>query len=168
MSRGRSCLPRRFEFVVGPNHPTCLCYLRVWLVFESFLRRRLETPTAQRSSLPARKTTPSQAHDKPLPRACFLNAVPYYSRGVFIRHESLQDAAEGKDILEQHEFAVDYVTSYDYALAKSQDTGQLDLLGFPFWNRLAEPTFAAEATAKISDQNQDLRNSEGLIASLSD
>jgi hypothetical protein len=35
MSRGRSCLPRRFEFVVGPNHRTCLGYLRVWLVFES-------------------------------------------------------------------------------------------------------------------------------------
>jgi hypothetical protein len=48
--------------------------------------------------------------------------VPYYSRGVFIRYDSLQDAAEGKDILEQHEFTVDYVTSYDYALAKSQDT----------------------------------------------
>jgi hypothetical protein len=37
-----------------------------------------------------------------------------------------------------------------------------------FWNRLAEPTFAAEGTAKISDQNQDLRKSEGLIAVPSD
>jgi hypothetical protein len=57
--------------------------------------------------------------------ACFLNAVPYYSRGVFVRYDSLQDAAEGKDIFEQHEFTVDYVTSYDYALAKGQDTTQI-------------------------------------------
>jgi hypothetical protein len=91
----------------------------------------METPTAQRSNLPVRKTTPSPAHDKPLPKACFLNAVPYYSRGVSIRYDSLRDAAEGKDILEQHEVTVNYVTSYDYALAKSQDTGLLDLLGFP-------------------------------------
>jgi hypothetical protein len=33
----------------------------------SKLPRRLQTPTAQRSSLPVRKTTPSPAHDKPLP-----------------------------------------------------------------------------------------------------
>jgi hypothetical protein len=54
--------------------------------------------------------------------ACFHNAVPYYNRGVFIRYDNLQDAAEGKAILEQHGFALDYTTAYDYALAKSQDT----------------------------------------------
>ncbi|RAR06926.1 meiosis protein mei2 [Stemphylium lycopersici] len=57
--------------------------------------------------------------------ACFLNAVPYYARGVFIRYDDLRDAAEGKDILEQHEFTVDYATSYDYARAKTQDTGSI-------------------------------------------
>lgn len=57
--------------------------------------------------------------------ACFLNAVPYYARGVFIRYDDLRDAAEGKDILEQHEFTVDYVTSYDYAKAKAQDTANI-------------------------------------------
>ncbi|EMD92027.1 hypothetical protein COCC4DRAFT_145458 [Bipolaris maydis ATCC 48331] len=57
--------------------------------------------------------------------ACFLNAVPYYSRGVFIRYDDLRDAAEGKDILEQHEFTVDYVTPYDFAKAKAQDTASL-------------------------------------------
>jgi hypothetical protein len=54
--------------------------------------------------------------------ACFLNAVPYYSRGVFIRYDNLKDSVEGKAILEEHGFTVNYVTSYDYALAKSQDT----------------------------------------------
>jgi hypothetical protein len=51
--------------------------------------------------------------------------VPYYSRGVFVRYDDLRDAAEGKDILEQHEFTVDYVTPYDFAKAKAQDTASL-------------------------------------------
>ncbi|KAF1947015.1 hypothetical protein EJ02DRAFT_449994 [Clathrospora elynae] len=58
--------------------------------------------------------------------ACFSNAVPYYARGVYLRYDDLHDAAEGKDILEQHGFTVDYITGYDYALAKSQDTAQLN------------------------------------------
>jgi hypothetical protein len=66
--------------------------------------------------------------------ACFLNAAPYYSRGVFIRYDKLKDSVEGKDAFTsfsfvqdspfkdkfaEHGFHVNYVTSYDYALAKS-------------------------------------------------
>jgi hypothetical protein len=58
--------------------------------------------------------------------ACFANCVPLYTRGVYLRYDDLQDAAEGKDILEQHGFQVVYVTGYQYALAKAQDTAQLN------------------------------------------
>lgn len=58
--------------------------------------------------------------------ACFANAVPFYSYGVFIRYDDIRDAAEGKDIFEQHEFTVDYVTIYDFAKAKAQDIASLN------------------------------------------
>ncbi|KAH7348090.1 RNA recognition motif 2-domain-containing protein [Pyrenochaeta sp. MPI-SDFR-AT-0127] len=58
--------------------------------------------------------------------ACFSNCVPVYARGVHLRYDDLHDAAEAKDILEQHDFTVDYVSGYDFALAKSQDTAQLN------------------------------------------
>jgi hypothetical protein len=58
--------------------------------------------------------------------ACFSNCVPTYTRGVYLRYDDLREAAEGKDILEQHGFTIDYVTGYQYALAKSQDTAQLN------------------------------------------
>jgi hypothetical protein len=58
--------------------------------------------------------------------ACFSNCIPVYTRGVYLRYDDLRDAAEGKDVLEQHDFHVQYVTSYQYALAKSQDTAHLN------------------------------------------
>jgi hypothetical protein len=58
--------------------------------------------------------------------ACFATCVPTYTRGVYLRYDDLREAAEGKDILEQHGFTVDYVSGYQYALAKSQDTAQLN------------------------------------------
>jgi hypothetical protein len=58
--------------------------------------------------------------------ACFANCVPTYSRGVYLRFDDLREAAEAKDILEQHDFVIHYVTGYQYALAKSQDTTQID------------------------------------------
>ncbi|KAE8850787.1 hypothetical protein PTNB85_01203 [Pyrenophora teres f. teres] len=56
---------------------------------------------------------------------CFDAAVPYYARGVFIRYDDLREAAEGKILLEQHDFSVAYATSYDYARGKSQDTAHI-------------------------------------------
>jgi hypothetical protein len=58
--------------------------------------------------------------------ACFSHCVPVYTRGTYLRFDDLRDAAEGKDILEQHQFVVDYVSGYSYAIAKSQDTAQLN------------------------------------------
>jgi hypothetical protein len=58
--------------------------------------------------------------------ACFSSCVPVYSRGVYLRYDDLHDAAEGKDILEQHGFHVDYISGYQYALVKSQDTALLN------------------------------------------
>ncbi|USP75762.1 hypothetical protein yc1106_03036 [Curvularia clavata] len=58
--------------------------------------------------------------------ACFLNAVPFYDHGMYLRFDDLVDAAEGKDIFEQHEFTVDYITAYDFAKAKAQDVTSLN------------------------------------------
>ncbi|KAF1915459.1 RNA recognition motif 2-domain-containing protein [Ampelomyces quisqualis] len=58
--------------------------------------------------------------------ACFSTCIPVYTRGVYLRYDDLREAAEGKDILTQHDFAVDYVSGYQYALAKTQDTAQLN------------------------------------------
>lgn len=58
--------------------------------------------------------------------ACFANCVPVFARGVHLRFDDLHDAAEAKDILEQHDFAVDYVSGYDFAIAKTQETTQLN------------------------------------------
>jgi hypothetical protein len=52
--------------------------------------------------------------------------VPVYTRGIYLCYDDLRDAAEGKDILEQHQFTIDYVSGYSYAIAKSQDTAQLN------------------------------------------
>jgi hypothetical protein len=49
-----------------------------------------------------------------------------YTRGVYLRYDDLREAAEGKDILEQHGFHVNYISGYQYALAKSQDTALLN------------------------------------------
>ncbi|KAH7386882.1 RNA recognition motif 2-domain-containing protein [Phaeosphaeria sp. MPI-PUGE-AT-0046c] len=58
--------------------------------------------------------------------ACFTTCVPVYTRGVFLRYDDLRDAAEGKDILEQQGFTVEYVSAYQYAVAKSQETSNLN------------------------------------------
>jgi hypothetical protein len=58
--------------------------------------------------------------------ACFSTCVPSYIRGVMLRFDDLRDAAEGKDVLEQHGFTVENITGYSYALAKCQDTAQLN------------------------------------------
>ncbi|KAF2128382.1 hypothetical protein P153DRAFT_386503 [Dothidotthia symphoricarpi CBS 119687] len=57
---------------------------------------------------------------------CFSNCVPVYARGVHLRFDDLREAAEAKDILEQHGFTVDWISSYEYALAKAQDTACLN------------------------------------------
>lgn len=49
-----------------------------------------------------------------------------YTRGVHLRYDDLREAAEAKDILTQHGFGVDWITGYEFALAKSQDTAQLN------------------------------------------
>ncbi|KAF2854426.1 hypothetical protein T440DRAFT_275477 [Plenodomus tracheiphilus IPT5] len=54
--------------------------------------------------------------------ACFNTCVPFYARGVHLRFDDLHDAAEAKDILEQHDFAVEYISGYDFAIAKTQET----------------------------------------------
>ncbi|KAF1850911.1 uncharacterized protein K460DRAFT_350904 [Cucurbitaria berberidis CBS 394.84] len=58
--------------------------------------------------------------------ACFSNCVPFYARGVHLRYDNLHDAAEAKEILQQHEFTVHYISGYEFAVAKSQDTAQLN------------------------------------------
>ncbi|KAL5121628.1 hypothetical protein ACEQ8H_000314 [Pleosporales sp. CAS-2024a] len=58
--------------------------------------------------------------------ACFNTCVPVYTRGVYLRYDDLRDAAEGKAVLEQHGFQVEYVTAFKYALAKAQDTAQIN------------------------------------------
>lgn len=57
---------------------------------------------------------------------CFSSCVPVYTRGVHLRYDDLREAAEAKDILSQHGFVVDWITGYEFALAKSQDTAQLN------------------------------------------
>lgn len=57
---------------------------------------------------------------------CFSSCVPVYTRGVHLRYDDLREAAEAKDILSQHGFAIDSITGYEFALAKSQDTAQLN------------------------------------------
>ncbi|KAJ4324125.1 hypothetical protein N0V94_001481 [Neodidymelliopsis sp. IMI 364377] len=57
---------------------------------------------------------------------CFSSCIPVYTRGVHLRYDDLREAAEAKDILTQHGFVVDWITSYEFALAKSQDTAQLN------------------------------------------
>ena len=52
--------------------------------------------------------------------------MPIYTRGVHLRYDDLREAAEAKDILTQHGFVVDWITGYEFALAKSQDTAQLN------------------------------------------
>ncbi|KAI8940878.1 hypothetical protein NX059_002138 [Plenodomus lindquistii] len=56
--------------------------------------------------------------------ACFANCVPVFAHGVHLRFDDLQDAAEAKDILDQHEFGVEYISGYDFAIAKTQETSQ--------------------------------------------
>lgn len=57
---------------------------------------------------------------------CFSSCVPVYTRGVHLRYDDLREAAEAKDVLAQHGFGVDWITGYEFALAKSQDTAQLN------------------------------------------
>ncbi|KAJ4337594.1 hypothetical protein N0V87_004549 [Didymella glomerata] len=57
---------------------------------------------------------------------CFSSCVPVYTRGVHLRYDDLREAAEAKDILSQHGFVVDWISGYEFALAKSQDTAQLN------------------------------------------
>ena len=57
---------------------------------------------------------------------CFSFCVPVFTRGVHLRYDDLREAAEAKDILTQHGFVVDWITGYEFALAKSQDTAQLN------------------------------------------
>jgi hypothetical protein len=52
--------------------------------------------------------------------------VPVYTRGVYLRYDSLREAAEAKDILQQHGFLIDYISGYEFAIAKTQDTAQLN------------------------------------------
>lgn len=52
--------------------------------------------------------------------------MPVYTRGVHLRYDDLREAAEAKDVLAQHGFVVDWITGYEFALAKSQDTAQLN------------------------------------------
>ncbi|CAO2649560.1 Nn.00g069450.m01.CDS01 [Neocucurbitaria sp. VM-36] len=58
--------------------------------------------------------------------ACFSYCVPYYAQGVYLRHDDLHDAAEAKNILEQHGFTIHYVSGYEFARAKTQDTAKLN------------------------------------------
>lgn len=93
--------------------------------------------------------------------------MPVYTRGVHLRYDDLREAAEAKDILAQHGFGVDWITGYEFALAKSQDTAQLnefegqvkisvvirpytEQAAFEFTNAdLAEVTEAVEITANV-------------------
>jgi len=47
------------------------------------------------------------------------NCIPSYVRGINLRYDDLRNAVEGKDVLEQHGFTVEYITGYSFALAKS-------------------------------------------------
>ncbi|KAL6704566.1 hypothetical protein ACN47E_008076 [Coniothyrium glycines] len=58
--------------------------------------------------------------------ACFSTCVPVYARGVYLRFDDLHDATEAMDILERHYFYADYVSGYDFAVAKGQDTAQVN------------------------------------------
>jgi hypothetical protein len=57
---------------------------------------------------------------------CFAACVPLYTRGIHLRYDNLRDAAEGKAILNEHGFTVEYISGYQYAVAKSQDTSQIN------------------------------------------
>ena len=98
---------------------------------------------------------------------CFSSCVPVYTRGVHLRYDDLREAAEAKDILTQHGFVIDWTTGYEFALAKSQNTSQLNEFEgsikvpviiqpyaehsvFEFTNAdLAEVTEAVELTAGV-------------------
>ena len=56
----------------------------------------------------------------------FMQSVPLYSRGVHIRFDSLRDACEAKYLLECLGFTAEYITGYDFAIAKSQDTAAVN------------------------------------------
>ncbi|OAL50944.1 hypothetical protein IQ07DRAFT_610875 [Pyrenochaeta sp. DS3sAY3a] len=56
----------------------------------------------------------------------FHKCVPMYEKGVHLRFDDLHDSTEGKDILEAQGFNVEYITSYDFAIAKGQDTALLN------------------------------------------
>jgi hypothetical protein len=57
---------------------------------------------------------------------CFASCVPLYTRGVHLRYDNLRDAAEGMAILTEHGFLVEYISGYQYAVAKAQDTSQIN------------------------------------------
>jgi hypothetical protein len=57
---------------------------------------------------------------------CFDKAVPVYSRGVCLRFDSLMDACEAVELLRAQQFIVSFKDTYDFALAKSQDTASIN------------------------------------------
>ncbi|KAB2100364.1 hypothetical protein AG0111_0g11334 [Alternaria gaisen] len=60
--------------------------------------------------------------------ACFLHAVPFkheHSSTMYVRYDTVSDAAEGKDILLQAGLFVNYVSIVDFANAQGKDTGKV-------------------------------------------
>jgi hypothetical protein len=52
----------------------------------------------------------------------FSSCVPLYSRGVHMRFDNLRDSCEAKYLLECLGYLIEYITPYEFAVAKSQDT----------------------------------------------
>ncbi|KAF2714828.1 hypothetical protein K504DRAFT_445767 [Pleomassaria siparia CBS 279.74] len=52
----------------------------------------------------------------------FNNAVPLWARGVYIRFDSLRDSCDAKYLFSSLHYATEYISPYEYAVAKSQDT----------------------------------------------
>ncbi len=78
--------------------------------------------------------------------------MPVYTRGVHLRYDDLREAAEGKDVLTEHGFLVTYITGYEFALAKSQDTAQLN----EFEGQIKVPVVVQPFSEHVGFTNADL------------
>lgn len=56
----------------------------------------------------------------------FTHAVPVYNEGVIIHFDNLRDACEGMQLLKSIKFDCSFVDTYDFAIARGQDTAAIN------------------------------------------
>ncbi|KAF2253965.1 hypothetical protein BU26DRAFT_420545 [Trematosphaeria pertusa] len=52
--------------------------------------------------------------------------VPTYARGVYLRFDNIRDSCESHQLLNRRTFKMFFVDTYDFAIAKSQDTSSIN------------------------------------------